>query len=221
MLWRFNEIVLFLTAVAAFLAVLEICFRLGRSHRQRNDDATRSHLSALQAALLGLLALLLGFNFAMAASRFEARKTLLEDEVSAIRTTYLRAQLLPQPYQQQLTEMLRAYTSARIDFMRAGIDPHLFAAANAEASRIEKQLWSTASAMMVQDPNGAPKDLFIESLNELVNVSEKRRAAHDNHVPEVVIHLLFVVAVGALGFIAYGYGLNGRRRHVSTGIFAV
>jgi len=43
----------------------------------------------------------------------------------------------------------------------------------------------------------------------------------DNHVPEPVIHLLFTVAVGALGFIGYGYGLTGQRRHGSTAILAV
>ena len=36
-----------------------------------------------------------------------------------------------------------------------------------------------------------------------------------------MIYLLFVVAVGALGFIAYGYGLTGRRRHGSTAILVV
>ena len=37
----------------------------------------------------------------------------------------------------------------------------------------------------------------------------------------MVIYLLFTVAMGALGFIAYGYGLAGPRRHVSTAIFAL
>ena len=55
----------------------------------------------------------------------------------------------------------------------------------------------------------------------MVNVKWKRRAMLDNHVPEPVLYLLFTVAVGALGFIGYGYGLTGRRRHASTAIFAV
>ena len=36
-----------------------------------------------------------------------------------------------------------------------------------------------------------------------------------------MIHLLSIVAVGALGFMAYGYGLTGRRRHGSTAILVV
>jgi hypothetical protein len=40
-------------------------------------------------------------------------------------------------------------------------------------------------------------------------------------VPEPVLDLLFIVPVGALGFIAYGSGLSGHRRFGSTSIFAV
>ena len=218
MLWRFNEIELFLAAVAAFLTVIEISFRLGRRHRNRNDDTLKTHVNALQAALLGLLALLLGFNLAMAASRFEARKTLLEDEVNAIRTAYLRAQLLPRQYQQEFTELLRAYAATRIEFLRAGIDQSLLEAANANTSGIEAQLWTSTNAVVAQDPSGVPKQLLIQSLNDMINVNEKRRAALDNHAPEVVIHLLFVVSVGAMGFIAYGCG--PRRPDAAFGEFS-
>jgi len=221
MLWRFDETVLFFAALAAFLAVIEISFRLGRRHRDRNDDTMKSHFNALQAALLGLLALLLGFNFAMAASRFEARNLLLQDEVNAIRTAYLRAQLVPPAYQQEFTGMLRAYAAARIEFLRAGIDQSLLEAAHGNASRLDAQLWASTSKMIAQDPNGFPKQMFIQSLNDMFNVNEKRRAALDNHVPEVVMYILFVVALGAMRFIAYGYGLTGRRRHGSTAIFAL
>jgi hypothetical protein len=81
----------FLAVVAAFCAAMELAFRLGRRHSARSDDTTRSHVTGLQAALLVLLALLLGFNFAMAVARFDARKALLQEEVNAINTTYLRA----------------------------------------------------------------------------------------------------------------------------------
>lgn len=54
----------------------------------------------------------------------------------------------------------------------------------------------------------------------MVNVKWKRYEMLDNHVPEPVLYLLFTVAVGALGFIGYDYGLSGGR-HGSTAIFAV
>ena len=45
--------------------------------------------------------------------------------------------------------------------------------------------------------------------------------ALENHVPESVIHLLFAVAVIALGFVAYGCGLTGQRRQGLNATFAL
>ena len=221
MFWEPTESILFFAALASFLIVLEIGFRVGLRQRPGSDELGRSHVNALQAALLGLLALLLGFNFAMAASRFDARKNLIQEEVNAIETAYLRTQLLPSPQRQQAADLIRSYIDARLEFMRAGNDQAQLQKSYLDGSRIAGQLWDMTSAMVAQDQSGGPKTMFISSLNDVINVNEKRRAALDNHVPELVIYLLFTVAVGAMGFIAYGYGLTGRRRHGTTAIYAV
>jgi hypothetical protein len=223
MLSHLNEFVLSVVAVGAFFVAIEVGYRLGLRDHPRSDDGAKEHVHALQAALLGLLALLLGFNFAMASSRFDARKALMQDEVNTIGTTWLRGQLLPQPQREEISDLLQGYVSARIDFMRAGIDEDRLDSASVEASGIESQIWKLTRAMVAEDTGGSQVSLFIESLNEMLDVKWKRRAMLDNHVPEPVLYLLFTVAVGALGFIGYGYGygLNGGRRHRSTAIFAV
>jgi hypothetical protein len=219
--WGLDEIILFFIMVTIFCVVLELAFRLGRHHRTHSSDSTRSHLSALQTGLLGLLALLLGFNFAMATSRFEARKTLIQDEVMVIGSTYLRAKLLPSDLRGKVSALLKDYVSARIEFMRAGTDEKLLKLASESSRTIEDQLWNLAAAAEAQGEATAAMNLMIQSLIDVYNVNEKRRAALDNHVPATVINLLFVVAIGALGFIAYSYGLGHRRRHGSTVIFAI
>jgi len=219
--WGLDEIIVFFIVVAIFCVVLELAFRLGRHHRAHSNDSTRSHLTVLQTALLGLLALLLGFNFAMATSRFEARKTLIQDEVTVIGATYLRTKLLPPDLRGKMSALLKDYVSARIEFMRAGTDEKLLKAASESSRKIENQLWNLAAAAETQDEATATMNLVIQSLTDVYNVNEKRRAALDNHVPATVINLLFVVAIGALGFIAYSYGLGHRRRHGSTTLFAI
>jgi hypothetical protein len=47
--------------------------------------------------MLGLLALIISFTFAMALSRFDARRDALLREANAIGTAALRARLLPTP----------------------------------------------------------------------------------------------------------------------------
>jgi len=219
--WGLDEIIVFFIVVAIFCVVLELAFRLGRHHRAHSNDSTRSHLTVLQTALLGLLALLLGFNFAMATSRFEARKTLIQDEVTVIGATYLRTKLLPSDLRGKMSALLKDYVSARIEFMRAGTDEKLLKAASESSRKIENQLWNLAAAAETQDEATATMNLVIQSLTDVYNVNEKRRTALDNHVPATVINLLFVVAIGALGFIAYSYGLGHRRRHGSTTLFAI
>ena len=68
----------------------------------------------------------IGFNFAMATSRFDARTTLMQEEVNAINTAYLVT--LPPPQRRECTQLLlRAYVTARIErgcfVMQALLDP--------------------------------------------------------------------------------------------------
>jgi len=222
MILRIDESVFAVLAVAVFLVAIEVGFRLGLRHRARTDDKDRDHFKTLQTALLGLLSLLLGFNFAMAAARFDARKSSLQDEVNAINTSWRRAQLLPLPQRAEVSELLRDYVAARIAFTRAGTDETLLDSASEEATRIDTKLWDVNEAMFnagVTSPQQL--NLFTQALNEMMNVRGKRRTAFDNHVPEPVLQLLFTVAVGAFGFIGYAYGLTGTRRYISTAIYAV
>ena len=138
-----------------------------------------------------------------------------------IGSTYLRAKLLPSDLRGKVSALLKDYVSARIEFMRAGTDEKRLKAASASSRTIEDQLWNLAAAAEAQGEASAAMNLVIQSLTDVYNVNEKRRAEQDDHVPATVINLLLVVAIGALGFIAYSYGLGHRRRHGSTAVFAI
>ena len=84
-------------SVGGFLLATEAGFLLGRRSQSNTGDDSRSQIYTIQGATLGLLALLLGFTFAMAMSRYDTRKQMVLDESNAIGTTFLRAQLLPEP----------------------------------------------------------------------------------------------------------------------------
>ena len=95
MLREIDETYIFFICVVVFLAIIELGFRLGRRQRRgAADEAAKTHIGGLQTALLGLLALLLGFTFAMSVTRFEARKNLVLEEASH-RQRLLAFALLP------------------------------------------------------------------------------------------------------------------------------
>jgi hypothetical protein len=87
-LYGTNEIIVFFGFFALMLAATEAGFRLGRKSEANTPDKTKSLVSAVGAAILGVLGLLLGFTMSMAVSRFEARKhqlSLLKKSVSCNR----------------------------------------------------------------------------------------------------------------------------------------
>lgn len=170
--------------------------------------------------MLGLLALLLGFTFFMAVSRFETRQSLVIDEANAIGTTHLRVKFLPAEQTDAAEGLLREYVAARLSFYTAGIDSARLEKANMDATRIQGQLWALAVEAAAQDPRSVPAGLLAESLNTLIDIQEKRQAALDNHVPETVLYLLLVVSLASLGVVGYGCGLIRRRRPFSSALLA-
>ena len=88
--WRVLPICLVLLVV-----VTELGYRFGLKLHQADDGARKGQIAGIEGAILGLLALLLGFTFALAVQRYETRRTLVVEEANAIGTTFLRADFLP------------------------------------------------------------------------------------------------------------------------------
>src|SRR6187399_3784210 len=72
-------------------------------------DANVEPVGVVQGTLLGLVGLLLAFGLTMAVGRYDARRALVVQEANDIGTTYLRAQLLPEPIRTQSMDALRDY----------------------------------------------------------------------------------------------------------------
>ena len=68
----------------------------------------------MQAALLGLVGLLLAFGLSLAVSRYEDRRANVVHEANAIGTTYLRAQTLAEPVRSRSMDLLVGYTRSAI-----------------------------------------------------------------------------------------------------------
>jgi hypothetical protein len=157
----------------------------------------------------------------MAMSRYEVRKQLVLDEANAIGTTYLRAQLLPEPQRHEIADLLRRYVQVRLNFYGAGTDAKKLEAAGSATTELQTQLWSTAAALGEKEPRAVTVGLFLQSLNEVIDLHNKRLTALENHVPEIILFLLYFVALVATGLIGYGCGLGGVRNFFVTVVSSV
>ena len=63
----------------------------------------------VETAILTLLALIIGFTFSMALTRYDQRKNLEEEEANAIGTAWVRAELLPAGDAAKLRSALKEY----------------------------------------------------------------------------------------------------------------
>ena len=109
---RFPLIILAASVVGLWLASL---FGAGVLRRRYPlDEGMRDNFNTILAATLTLLALIIGFSFAMAISRYDQRKDYEEEEANAIGTEYVRAALLPAENAAKVKTLLKRYLDAQI-----------------------------------------------------------------------------------------------------------
>jgi hypothetical protein len=211
-LYRTNEFIIFFVFFALMLGATEAGFRLGQKSNARTANKTKSQVSAVETAILGVLGLLLGFTMSMAVSRFEARKQLVLDEANAIGTACLRTELLPPPESSEIASLLRQCVNVRVQFGAGDEDFARLYDLHTQAGRLQGEFWTRAVAYGQKDPNPMRAGLLLQSLNQTIDLESARWMAFQNHVPESVIYVNGIVGFLAGSLVGYTFGLNGRRQ---------
>jgi hypothetical protein len=180
-------------------------------HRVRHlSDSLKEPFGVLQAALLGVVGLLLAFGLSLAVSRYENRRSNVVDEANAIGTTYLRAQTLAEPIRGRSLALLIRYTRSAI-----GISDDVPGSAEAGDARaheelIQRRLWSLAGDALEIAPVASAPRLYVETLNEMFDQETVRVAALSNRVPTAVLVLEILGSALALGLLAAYLAIVGR-----------
>lgn len=159
------------------------------------------------SGVLGLLALLMGFTFALAVDRFETRRALVLEEANAIGTTYLRTQLLEEPHRARISGLLVAYTDNRLALSRITPGQPAAPALLAQNDRLLTDLWA-ATASAFQTIKGMDfSSAYLDSMNQLIDLDASRKAARGAHVPTevfIVLVIYLVVTAAVLGYVLVG-----------------
>jgi hypothetical protein len=204
----------FVLVCVVALAMYEMGLRLGRLARQRSPEAVDSGQGQLVGALVGMLAFLLAVSMSMASDRFNTRRTIIRDEANTIETTFLRAGYLADPHKDVIRNLLREYVPLRViqNSDLAQIEEN-----NVRSTDLHEKLW-TQTEILVRTTQDTPSlGLFIESVNELIDLHTTRvTAAIYSRVPETVLLVLLVGAVMTMGVVGYNAGLTTRGSMVTT-----
>lgn len=208
MFFRLNSWTLGVVLVAIVFGAAALGMFIGRRLHHRADTLSEP-FAVLQGALLGVVGLVLAFGLALAVGRYEARRTAVVDDANAIGTTYLRAQTLAEPMRSRSLELLRRYTDASIAL--SGAVPGSSAAQRAvgEESQIQRSLWALAGQSLVGEPVDTAPRLYVESLNEMIDMQTVRVAALANRVPTAVLALEVAGAALVVGLLAASISIRG------------
>ncbi len=203
---------LFVATVTQIFGVVEAGYRLG-AYRRIHLPEQGSPVGAMAAAMLGLLAFMLAFTFGLAATRFDGRRHTILDEFNAIGTTYLRAEMLPSPNREQVRTLLREYVDARVQ----GIATGQVVDAIARSQEIQRALWTQATDVAKADPYSIVNGLFIQSLNEMIDLHSTRvMVGLRSRIPIVIWGALYFVAMLTMTTMGYYEGLAGTRRSLAS-----
>jgi hypothetical protein len=203
---------LFLATLGIVLAAAEGGYRLGRYRGRKSDAEKEAPVGAIAGATLGLLAFILAFTFGMAASRYDARREMLQEEVNAIGTTYLRAAFLPDDHGPKVRSLLREYVDVRLEALQPNAQ---IVELIRTSEMLHNRLWAEAvQAGRKQDSEMV--SLFVDSLNQVIDLHAKRvTAALRARIPPSIWGALYLVAILSIASMGYHAGLTGTARSIT------
>jgi hypothetical protein len=209
MFFSLSSWALALIILAVIGGVTAAAIALGR-YLRKHSDALREPFSVLQAALLGVVGLILAFGLSLAVGRYEDRRAAVVSEANAIGTTYLRAQLLDEPVRSRSLALLRDYTDVVLRLSSEVPDSAAMRRTAAAEAGIQRKLWRLAGQSLAAAPLASAPRLYVDSLNATIDQQTVRIAAIDNRVPWAVLELELFGAAIALGLLGLYLSLLGR-----------
>src|SRR6516164_6207356 len=208
---------LFIFILLVVLFSVEFGYRLGKYKRSRHEAEKEAPLGTMVGAELGLLAFILAFTFGLAATRFDTRRQVLLDEANAIGTTYLRAGMLPERGE-EVRRLLREYVATRLEAVQRGKLPEGIR----RSEEIQQQAWTQADVVAEKNPNSIVVGLFVQSLNQMIDLHAARmQGGLRSRIPGAIWLGLFAVAALSLATMGYHAGLSGTRRSLAIVAVAV
>jgi len=194
--------VLVLGILLGMLVMLEIGRRLGAHRMAQDPEGAKAGAGAVEAAVFGLMGLLIAFTFSGAATRFDTRRAQLVDEANCIGTAWLRLDLLPAKAQPALREKFRQYTDARVAYFRESPDPRAAKIELDRANRLQNEIWTQVLAAC-RESGETSTTLLVPAVNDMFDAGTRRMMGTKMHPPLIIyvtLGLLLLVSALVAGY---------------------
>jgi hypothetical protein len=205
--------------VVVVVLVAEIGFRIGIWLQRRDPESgTTPMTGAVVGGMLGLMAFLMAFSIGIVINQHNGRKAMVVTEANAVGTAYLRAGFLDEPDRTAARDLLREYVEVRL---AAAADASLYESVLTRSEEIHGQLWSIVEDNVRQGKESDIMGLFVESINEVIDVHSLRLAAVELRLPRLLGVVMFAATVLSFLLVGIASSADGKRDFFAILVFAL
>jgi hypothetical protein len=196
--------------ILAIVGVATIAGHVAGRYLRVHSGTLREPFGVLQAALLGVVGLILAFGLSLAVARYEDRRAAVVAEANAIGTTYLRAQLIAEPARSRSLALLRRYTTHALNVSDEIPNSTGMRRTTAAEDVLQRRLWRLAGQALAAAPVASAPRIYTESLNATIDQQSVRLSSLNNRVPGAVLAVEVIGGAIALGLLALHISVLGR-----------
>lgn len=191
----------------------EIGCQAGRRHHSRTDEARRRTIGSVVVSLLGLLALLLSFTFAMSADRYDVRRQLVVRDANALGGLYLQSDLLPDAPRIAFKRLLRQCVDlrAQVALLHHDTTDDQTAQTMAQSERIHGEMWKVIKNVAESPAPARVANDMLTGLIGATSIYQERIFSWESRVPDPIIWLLLFGALISITVIGFYGGLANHR----------
>jgi NADH:ubiquinone oxidoreductase subunit 5 (subunit L)/multisubunit Na+/H+ antiporter MnhA subunit len=202
------SLVLFLLVVVIGILASRAGTWMALRRNKKGLKETENVLDSSVAAILGLLAFMLGFTFSLSASRFENRRELVVKQANAIETSYLRTSLIPDKQKLFIRNLYHQYIDILIKLDNTSdIQMEI-----ARLEGIQTNLWGETASLVPVNMDGELRSLFTDSVNEVIQLQNERLTVGIFFkIPTILwisLLLIFFVSMFSMGYMTDSYKIQ-------------
>ena len=211
----------FVGVALALLLAMEFGYRIGRWHQKIGRGSIKEFVGIIDAPILALLGLLIGFTFFGAAERFDKRRDLIVEETNHIGTAYLRLDLLRAEDRDALRALFKQYLDSRLRTYAVLANLREAMAEYDHTQQLQSEIW-TRSVEAAQKTGSAYASIqLIPALNAMIDITTTRVAVTQFHPPRIVFIMLAILSLIAAMLAGYQMSTAARRSWFHVALFVL
>ncbi|WP_281322955.1 hypothetical protein [Flavobacterium aestivum] len=216
-----QNLVMYLVPFFGVLIPILLGQRYGFYLKTKAVKVSDAPVGSVVGAALGLLAFMLAFTFQIVDNRYNERKKLLLDEVTTIRTTYLRAGLIPEPYKSNTRKLLIEYTDLRASIVDE-ITPRKVEHLKNRSQAILDSLWHYSEALGALDRSSEAYSLYMSSTNDLNEIYNHRVTyTFEYRIPFAILFILGIITLFSMFLLGYQFGISGKKNNIVAVLISI